>query len=194
LSQEKWPIAFFSEKLNESKRKYSTYNKKFYAIVRALEHWRHYLVGAEFILHSDHEALKFIQGQHKLNPHHAKWVEFVQAFNFMIHHKASKLNKGADALSRRYFLVLVLESKVLGFEIVKGMYTNDEDFKEIHAKCASHPHGLFHIQEGFLFKGSQLCTPKCGFRELLIQELHSGALAGHFRVEKTCSMLKEPYY
>ena len=37
LSQEKWPIAFFSEKLNDAKRKYSTYDKEFYAIVRALE-------------------------------------------------------------------------------------------------------------------------------------------------------------
>jgi len=194
LSQEKRLIAFFSHKLNEAKRKCSTYDKKLYAMARALEHWRHYLVGAEFMLHSDHEALKFIQGQHKLNPRHAKWVEYLQAFNFMIHHKAGRLNKGADALSRRYFLLLVLESKLLGFEIVKGMYINDKDFKEIHAKCASHPHGLFHIHEGFLFKGPWLCIHKCGFREWLIQELHGGALSGHFGVEKTCSMLKEHYY
>ena len=38
LSQETRPIAYFSEKLNETKRKYSTYDKEFYAIVRALEH------------------------------------------------------------------------------------------------------------------------------------------------------------
>ena len=68
LSQEKRPLAYFSEKLNEAKRKYSTYDKEFYALVRALEYWRHYLVGSEFILHSDHEALKFIQGQHKSTP------------------------------------------------------------------------------------------------------------------------------
>ena len=72
LSQETRPIAYFSEKLNETKRKYSAYDKEFYAIVRALEHWRHYLVGGKFVLHSDHEALKYIQGQHKLNPRHAK--------------------------------------------------------------------------------------------------------------------------
>ena len=77
LSQEKRPLAYFSEKLNEAKRKYSTYDKKFYALVCALEYWRHYLVGTEFILHSDHEALKFIQGQHKLNPHHVKWVKYL---------------------------------------------------------------------------------------------------------------------
>jgi len=62
LSQEKRPIAYFSEKLNDAKRKYSTYDKEFYSIVRALEHWQHYLVGGEFILHMDHQALMFIQG------------------------------------------------------------------------------------------------------------------------------------
>jgi len=81
-------LAYFSEKLNKVKRKYSTVDKEFCALVRALEHWRHSLVGAEFILRSDHEALKFIQGQHKLNPCHATWVEYLQSFHFMIHHKA----------------------------------------------------------------------------------------------------------
>jgi len=60
LSREKRPLAYFSEKLNEAKRKYSTYDKEFYALVCALEHWKHYLVGVKFILHLDHEALKFI--------------------------------------------------------------------------------------------------------------------------------------
>ena len=83
---------------------------------------------------------------------------------------------------------------MLGFEVVKGMYANDEDLKEIFVRSSSQPHGPFHVQEGFLFKGTQLCIPKCGFREPLIQELHGGALAGHFGVEKTCSMLKEHYY
>jgi len=194
LSQEKRPLAYFSEKLNEAKRKYSTYDKVFYALVRALEHWRHYLAGAEFILHSDYEALKFIQGQHKLNPRHAKWVEYLQLFHFMIHDKVGQMNEGADALSRRYLLLSVLESKVLGFAIIKGTYPNDEDLKELFIKSPNHPHGSFHVQEGFLFKGTWLCIPKCGFRELLIQEVDGGALAGHFRVEKTCSMLKEHYY
>ena len=45
LSQETRPIAYFSEKLNETKRKYSTYDKEFSVIVRALEHWWRYLVG-----------------------------------------------------------------------------------------------------------------------------------------------------
>ncbi|GJZ56007.1 RNA-directed DNA polymerase [Tanacetum coccineum] len=77
LSQSGLPIAYFSEKLNDAKRRYTTYDKEFYAIIRALDHWQHYLISKEFILHSDHEALKYIQCQHKLQPRHAKWVEFL---------------------------------------------------------------------------------------------------------------------
>ncbi|GJW54123.1 RNA-directed DNA polymerase [Tanacetum coccineum] len=84
LSQLGRPIAYFSEKFNDAKRRYTTYDKEFYAIVRALDHWQHYLISKEFILHSDHEALKYIQGQHKLQPRHAKWVEYLQAFTFQL--------------------------------------------------------------------------------------------------------------
>ncbi|GJU26409.1 reverse transcriptase domain-containing protein [Tanacetum coccineum] len=76
LSQNQRPIIFFSEKLNDARREYSTYDKEFYAIVRSLDTWRHYLLSNEFVLFSDHEAWKFINGQHKLKPRHAKWVEF----------------------------------------------------------------------------------------------------------------------
>ena len=50
LSQEDKPVAYFSEKLNESKQKYSFYDKEFYVVVQALKHWRHYLMPTEFVL------------------------------------------------------------------------------------------------------------------------------------------------
>ncbi|GKC90366.1 putative mitochondrial protein [Tanacetum coccineum] len=77
LCQNQQPIDFFSEKLNDARRKYSTYDKEFYAIVRSLDTWRHYLFSNKFVLFSDHEALKFINGQHKLKSRNAKWVEFI---------------------------------------------------------------------------------------------------------------------
>ncbi|GJZ33590.1 RNA-directed DNA polymerase [Tanacetum coccineum] len=88
LSQENRPIAFFSENLSDSRQKYSTYDKEFYAIVRALDHWSQYLLSKPFTLYSDHEALKFINGQHKLDRRRALWVEFLQAYTFVIKHKA----------------------------------------------------------------------------------------------------------
>jgi len=123
LTQEGKRLAFFSDKSCESRRKYFIYDKKFYAIVRSFEHWRHYLVTSEFILHSDHEALKCIQGQHKLNSRHAEWVEFRQSFHFTIKHKSGRLNQCADALPRRYLLLFQLDALVLGFKHLNNLYT-----------------------------------------------------------------------
>ena len=61
LGQEGHPVAYFSEKLNEPKRKkYSNYEREFYAIVQSLKHWQHYLLPQEFVLYSDHEALQYL--------------------------------------------------------------------------------------------------------------------------------------
>ena len=194
LTQEGRPLAFFSEKLCDARKKYSTYDKEFYAIIRSLEHWSHYLMANEFILHSDHEALKYIQGQHKLNSRHAKWVEFLQAFHFTIKHKSGKMNQGADALSRRHLLLFQLDACVLGFEHLKSLYEKDEDFGRLFAECQKHPKGDFLIQEGYLFKNTRLCVPRCGTRELLVREVHGGALAGHYGEQKTSMVLKEHYF
>jgi len=52
----------FSEKLCDSRQEYSIYDVEFYAIVRCLEHDSHYFMSNEFVLHSDHETLKYIKG------------------------------------------------------------------------------------------------------------------------------------
>ena len=77
LSQDQKPIAYFSEKINEAKKKYSSYDKEFYAVVQALKKWRHYLLPKEFVLYSDNHALQFINNQPKLNQKHGKWVEYL---------------------------------------------------------------------------------------------------------------------
>jgi len=62
LTQLKKPLAYFSEKLSGPTLKYSTYDKEFYAIVRALSHWSHYLKLKAFVLHSNHQALRYLNG------------------------------------------------------------------------------------------------------------------------------------
>ena len=50
------------------------------------------------------------------------------------------------------------------------------------------------VQDGYLFKGTRLCVPKCGTRELLLMEVHGGSLAGHLGEDKTVSMAREHFY
>src|ERR1043165_4657650 len=92
LLQDAKPVAYFSEKLSGPSLNYSTYDKELYALVRTLETWQHYLWPKEFVIHSDHESLKHIRSQAKLNRRHAKWVEFIETFPYVIKHKKGKDN------------------------------------------------------------------------------------------------------
>jgi hypothetical protein len=81
--------------------------------------------------------------------------------------------------------------KTLGFEHLKEMYSDDLDFQEAYEACTSpvlrdrSQWEEYVIQEGLLFKGNQLCIPKCSMRENLLKKKHSGGLAGHFGHDKT---------
>ena len=83
---------------------------------------------------------------------------------------------------------------MLDFEHLKALYEQDEDFGKIYEECQKHPKGDFLIQDGYLFKGAQLCVLKCGTKELLVREVHRGSPAGHYGENKTSIVLKEHYY
>ena len=88
-----------------------------------------------FVIHSDHEVLKYLKGQAKLNHRHAKWVEFIETFPYIVKYKEGKDNVVADVLSRKSVLLNQLEVKVLGLESLKDMYNNDAEFSEPHNHC-----------------------------------------------------------
>ncbi|RDX85918.1 Retrovirus-related Pol polyprotein from transposon 17.6, partial [Mucuna pruriens] len=95
------PFAYFSEKLSQATLNYSTYDKELHALVRTLQSWQHYVWPREFIIYSDHQSLKFLKSQGKPQKRHAKWLEFIEIFPYVIKYKKGKENTMADALSRR---------------------------------------------------------------------------------------------
>lgn len=119
LSQEGRPITFFSEKLNESKNKYSIYDLEFYAIIQSLKKWIHYFLLKEFVLFTNHKALQYINSQGKINQSHSKWVEFLQSYSFVLKHRSRKSNKVADGVRRRIALLYTLSVEIVGLECVK---------------------------------------------------------------------------
>ncbi|CAA7026197.1 unnamed protein product [Microthlaspi erraticum] len=90
LQQRGRPVAYFSEKLSGATLNYPTYDKELYALVRALETWQHYLLSKEFVIHTDHETLKHLRGQTSLKKRHAKWLEFIETFPYVIKYKKGK--------------------------------------------------------------------------------------------------------
>ncbi|XP_075675008.1 uncharacterized protein LOC142644241 [Castanea sativa] len=154
-----------------------------------------YVVSAEGIK-VDEEKVKAIKewptpksGQGKLNRRHAKWVEFIQTFPYVIKYKQGKENIVADPLSRRYALVSTLNAKLLGFEYVKDLYANDDDFASVYEACEKAAFGKFYRLDGYLFIENRLCVPNSSMRELLVREAHGGGLMGHFGVRKTLEVV-----
>ena len=183
LLQDGKPVAYFSEKLSGPSLNYSTYDKELYALVRTLETWQHYLWPKEFVIHSDHESLKHIKSQAKLNRRHAKWVEFIETFPYVIKHKKGKENVIADALSRRYTMLSQLDFKIFGLETIKDQYVHDADFKDVMQNCKEgRMWNKFVVNDGFVFRANKLCIPASSVRLLLLQEAHGGGLMGHFGV------------
>jgi hypothetical protein len=96
--------------------------------------------------------LKYIRSQGKLNRRHAKWVEFIESFPYVIKHKKVKENVIADDLSRRYALLTQLDYKIFGLEIIKEQYVHDANFKYVvlHYKDGK-TWNKFIFNDGFVF-------------------------------------------
>jgi hypothetical protein len=192
LMQERKLVAYFSEKLGGAQLNYFVYDKDLYALVRILGTWQHYWWPKEFVIHSDHEALKYLMGQAKLNHRHAKWVEFYETFPYVVTYKKGKYNIVADALFREHTLLNQLEVKVPGLQSIKELYTSDHEFSEPYAKCTvGKEWEKYDVHNGFLFRTNKLCIPNSSFRLLLFQEAHTGGLLGHFGRDKTFEMWRD---
>ena len=100
LSQDNRPVAFFNKKVCETRSKWLAYELEFFVVVRTLKHWKHYLIQNEFVLYTNHQALKHINSQASINGMHARWVAYIQCFNFTLKHKSGVTNKVVDVLSR----------------------------------------------------------------------------------------------
>ncbi|WVZ63729.1 hypothetical protein U9M48_013337 [Paspalum notatum var. saurae] len=195
LLQEGKHVAYFSKKLNGPHLNYSVYDKELYALVRVLEVWQHYLLPKEFVIHSDHEALKYLKSQDKLNRRHAKWIEFIEMFPYVVKRKHGKDNIVADALSRKCVLITQLDIKVLGLESIKTLYAVDADFKKPFCRCIDGKGwDKYYVHDGFLIRTNKICILACSTCHVLLQEAHVGGLAGHFGVKKTLDMLSDHFF
>ena len=126
-------------------------------MIRALEVWQHYLLPKEFVIHTDHESLKYLKGQSKLNRRHAKWVEFMESFPYVIKYKKGQVNVVTNALSKRYALISTLNKRLMVFKQVKDQYNNDSYFANVVSKCAKGAFDRYFMHEGYLFKMGRMC-------------------------------------
>ena len=90
---------------------------------------------------------------------------------------------------------------MVGFDAIKDLYESNSNFWEVfdQLKNAVPRHaytiqGDYLMQDGYLFKGKQLCIPVGSMRKNIIWEFHCSGMVGHFGKDKTIALVADMYY
>ena len=94
------PIAYASRTLPPHERNYGISELEGLAVVWAVKHFRHYIVGHKCYVYTDHEALKALISTPHPSGKLARWGLALQELDLEIHYRPGKKNANADALSR----------------------------------------------------------------------------------------------
>ena len=118
---------------------------------------------------------------------------YIQRFPFSFKHKSRQLNKVADALSRWAIFLNSIKSEIMGFEYLKDLEANDEDFQEERKNYTSRAPCKYQICDEFLFFTDRLCIPEGPLRERIIWKSYNRGLRGHMSQDKSIALVEAWY-
>ncbi|GBG90551.1 hypothetical protein CBR_g50894 [Chara braunii] len=195
------PVEYFSMKVSVVHSMDDARMKKLLAFVHALKRWRHFLLGrSQFRWVADNNPMVFYKTQDTVNSTIARWMVFIDQFDFFPDHISGKSNRLTGTLSRRPDRCTAVYST---FEIdddlrnsfIRG-YQAGPEFHDKYANCSSPNPAPSHyrIQEGYLLVHTRgkdlLCVPSDPhLRTWLLGEFHDAPATGHFGVNCTIGRL-----
>ncbi|GFX70407.1 retrovirus-related Pol polyprotein from transposon opus [Trichonephila clavipes] len=94
-------VAYWSKCLSKPERNYCVTRKELLDIVKAIEHFHHYLYGQKFLLRTDHASLTWLMNFRNTEGQVARWIQRLNEYYFDIRHRKGSSHGNADALSRR---------------------------------------------------------------------------------------------
>ena len=93
-------ICYASKALSKAQMRYSATKPELLAVVNFTRHFRHYLLGRQFRIVTDHSALQWLHNFKDPDALTARWLEKLAAFNYEVVHRPGKSIGHADGLSR----------------------------------------------------------------------------------------------
>ncbi|KAJ8919080.1 hypothetical protein NQ315_012065 [Exocentrus adspersus] len=142
------PVQYFSRATTKQEQVYHSYELETLAVVCSMKKFRIYLIGIEFKVITDCNALRTTLTKRDLIPRIGRWWLTTQEFNFSIEYRAGSKMNHVDALSRNptpgSSSDQTMEAELLHVEVtdsdwVLAAQLNDERCKEIHQSLSREP-------------------------------------------------------
>ncbi|GFU51649.1 hypothetical protein TNCV_82791 [Trichonephila clavipes] len=215
-------VAYWSKCLSKPERNYCVTRKELLAIVKAIEHFHHYLYGQKFLLRTDHASLTWLMNFRNTEGQVARWIQRLNEYYFDIRHRKGSSHGNADALSRRpcpencrHCSRVETKYDYAIRQITTSTATppdpwSDEKVREDQDISAYSPTtkqywalwNSLHLRNGVLYRKFesedgktfrwQLVLPRSRIPEVL-KELHGSPTGGHFGVMKTLHRVRERF-
>ena len=126
------PIAFISKTLTQSQRNWSTPQKEAFAIYYALCKLEHLFLDRDFVIHTNHKNLTYINDS--VNAMVVRWKLYLQEYTFKIQFIKGLDNVVADGFSR---LCILTEGTSSEEEMLQFVETDERFYSLMESKTLS---------------------------------------------------------
>lgn len=213
------PVAFYSKKFTPAELNYSIHNKELLSIVRAFEHWRDYLEGAQHKVRviTDHQPLMYFNTKRVLDRQQARWSVSLSRFDFSIEHRPGVKSGKPDALSRRsdhaltdadateervlnLFAAQLWQLESLSHETIRLAQQSDDHSRSLADRlrkdtAATGEKDYKLDPKGLIRWRGRLYVPDTGeLRLRIMEENHNAPMAGHPGQTGTWELVRRHFY
>ena len=148
------PVSYYSRKTTKDESKYHSYELEALAIVCALERFRIYVLGIEFVIRMDCNSLKMLQGKRDLSLRIGRWFVRLSEFNYRIEYLTGVNNSVADGLSDE---IMKIRDK-----LEAGDQLTNKKFKIINARVYWVKNGKFRLYVPIDLRHELVAEALCG--------------------------------
>ncbi|MCO5612255.1 hypothetical protein L7F22_066519 [Adiantum nelumboides] len=194
LMQEGRVIAYESRMFSKPEMTAQIYEKELLAVIHALTQWRHYLLGADFTVFTDHQNLRYFLSQKQLLEKQMRWSNILSQFHFQIVHVQGQKNVVADAFSWKPLVQAISAIHHSSFEDMVDQYATDTDFADIFTRIRDwETVAGYSIREGYLMRKTMLCVTQ-PLSKKVMTKCHCPPYTGHRGIATTMKGVERYFY